>query len=324
MNTMIKTKNLKKKFRIKKGFIEAVCGVDLEVNKGEIFGFLGPNGAGKTTTLRMLTTLLSIDSGEALVASFDVKTQATEVRKRIGYVSQKGGIDLTSTCIENLILQGNLYGLNKTQAKKQAEKLLEIFSLTEYANRFVSTFSGGQQRRLDIALSMMHKPCVLFLDEPTTGLDPQNRANLWDQIKSLKNEGVTIFLTSHYLDEIDFLSDKLAIMDKGIIIATGTANDLKKQILGDIVTIGLDKKNHENAVNIFKKHSFVKDVLLDNQKICIYVDHGEKALVKILRLLDIEKIPLDTISLSVPTLNDVFLQKTGKSLREGGPNEIIQ
>lgn len=322
MVSIIKTTNLRKSFRLKKGVIEAVCGVNLEVFQGEIFGFLGPNGAGKSTTLRMLTTLLSIDDGEALVAGFNIKTHPNEVRKRIGYVSQKGGTDETATGLENLILQGNLYGMNITESKKQATKLLEIFSLTECANRFVSTYSGGQQRRLDIALSMMHKPLVLFLDEPTTGLDPQNRANLWNQIKSLKNEGVSIFLTSHYLDEIDFLSDRLAIMDKGTIIATGTAQDLKKQILGDIVTVGLDKIHHENAINIFKKHSFVKDVLLDNQKICIYVDHGEKALVKILRLLDLEKIPLDTISLSVPTLNDVFLQKTGKSLREGKGNEI--
>lgn len=321
MDFIIKTKNLKKRFPIKKGFVEAVCGVDLEVKTNEIFGFLGPNGAGKTTTLRMLTTLLTIDSGEALVAGYDVKNQANEVRKRIGYVSQKGSVDTTATGWENLILQGNLYGMNKLDAIKQAEKLLEIFSLTDIADRFVSTYSGGQQRRLDIALSMMHKPLVLFLDEPTTGLDPQNRANLWNQIKNLKNEGVTIFLTSHYLDEIDFLSDRLAIMDKGMIIATGTPLELKKQILGDIVTIGLDQKNHQTAVELFKKHSFVKDVLLDNQKLCIFVDHGEKALPKILRLLDVEKIPLDTISLSVPTLNDVFLQKTGKSLRDGGDNE---
>jgi ABC-2 type transport system ATP-binding protein len=324
MDLVIKTKDLRKKFPIKKGFIDAVNGVDLEVNKGEIFGFLGPNGAGKSTTLKMLTTLLAIDSGEAIVAGFDVKTESNEVRKRIGYVSQKGGVDITATGKENLILQGNLHGLNNTQSKKQAERLLEIFSLTECAERFVSTYSGGQQRRLDIALSMMHKPLVLFLDEPTTGLDPQNRANLWDQLKSLKSEGVSIFLTSHYLDEIDFLSDRLAIMDKGIIIATGTANELKKQILGDIVTIGIDQKNHENAVSIIKKHSFVKDVLINNQKIYVYVDQGEKALVKILRLLDLEKISLDTISLSVPTLNDVFLQKTGKSLREGGPLEIAK
>lgn len=317
MDPIIQTINLKKSFKIKKGFIEAVSGVNLEVVKGEIFGFLGPNGAGKSTTLRMLTTLLAIDSGDALVAGFDVKTQANEVRKKIGYVSQKGGVDETATGLENLILQGNLYGMNKTDAKKQAEKLLDIFSLTESAKRFVSTYSGGQQRRLDIALSMMHKPQVLFLDEPTTGLDPQNRANLWEQIKSLKNDGVTIFLTSHYLDEIDFLSDRLAIMDKGVIIASGSAKELKKQIMGDIVAIEMDKNYHENAINIFKKHTFVKDVILDNQKICIYVDHGEKALVKILRLLDTEKIPLDTISLSLPTLNDVFLQKTGKSLREG-------
>lgn len=316
MDLIIKTKNLRKKFPVKRGFIEAVCGVDLEVKKGEIFGFLGPNGAGKTTTLRMLTTLLTIDSGDAIVAGFDVCKQPDEVRKRIGYVSQKGGVDDGASGWENLILQGNLYGMNNNEAKKQAEKLLEIFSLSEIADRFVSTYSGGQQRRLDIALSMMHKPVVLFLDEPTTGLDPQNRANLWNQIKSLKREGVSIFLTSHYLDEIDFLSDRLAIMDKGIIIATGTSNELKKQILGDIVTIGIDQKNHENAINIFKQHSFIKNILPDNQKICIYVDHGENALVKILRILDLEKIPLDTISLSVPTLNDVFLQKTGKSLRE--------
>lgn len=316
MNKIIETNNLIKRFPTKNGTVDAVNGINLEVERGEIFGFLGPNGAGKTTTLKMLTTLLSIDDGKALVAGFDVKLQPNEVRKRIGYVSQRGSVDMQATGFENLVLQGLLYGLTKKESKSQANKLIEIFSLNDCASRFANTYSGGQQKRLDIALGMMHKPSILFLDEPTTGLDPQNRSNLWGQIKNLKNDGVSIFLTSHYLEEVDYLSDRLAIMDKGKIVAKGTSKELKKQIAGDLVTIGLENNLHPQVINIFNKHPFTKNIISDDKNLYIYVDHGDSALLKILRTLDTEKISIETISLSLPTLNDVFLQKTGKSLRE--------
>jgi ABC-2 type transport system ATP-binding protein len=316
MHSIITTKDLRKKFPVKNGFYEAVRGVDLEVFEQEIFGFLGPNGAGKTTTLRMLTTLLSIDSGEAFVAGYDVKTKPQEVRKRIGFVSQQGGADRNATGRENLILQGRLYGMSQAETIQAANHLIDIFSLGQCIDRFVTTYSGGQQRRLDVALGMIHKPKVLFLDEPTTGLDPQNRANLWNQIKALKKEGITIFITSHYLDEVDFLADRLAIMDQGQIVEVGTPKALKRQISGDIINISVKKDDAENTLRLLKDQPFIKEIAQDAQHISLYVEQGDVALTQILRLLDTEKIVLERISLSVPTLDDVFLKKTGHALRE--------
>jgi len=316
MQSIITIKELKKKFPVKGGFYEAVRGVNLEVHEKEIFGFLGPNGAGKTTTLRMLTTLLPIDSGDAFVAGYNVKTQPQEVRKKIGFVSQQGGADRNATGRENLMLQGRLYGMSQAATIQAAKQLIDILSLGECIDRFVSTYSGGQKRRLDVALGMMHMPKILFLDEPTTGLDPQNRANLWNQIKNLKKEGITIFITSHYLDEIDFLADRLAIMDQGRIVEVGTPKELKRQISGDIIHIGVNKSDEERTTQILKAQSFIKEIVPDTQHIRLYVEQGDVALMQILRLLDTEKITLNSISLSVPTLDDVFLKKTGHALRE--------
>ena len=316
MKNIITVKNLKKGFPIKNGILEAVSGIDLEVHEQEIFGFLGPNGAGKTTTLRMLTTLLPIDSGEAYIAGFNVKTQSKKVRRNIGFVSQKGGANKLATGYENLILQGRLYGLSKEEAISEAKELIDIFSLGDIINRFASTYSGGQLRRLDIALGMIHKPKILFLDEPTTGLDPQSRNNLWKKIKELKKKGITIFITSHYLDEIDFLVDRLAIMDKGKIVEVGTPEDLKREISGDIINIGLDQKNQTKTIEILKSQPYIKELKNDVKYLYLYVDKGETALIQILRTLDKEKIAIESISLSVPTLDDVFLKKTGHALRE--------
>ncbi len=318
MQPILFTKNLKKGFKTNTGFHEAVRGVDLAVSSGEIFGFLGPNGAGKTTTLRMLTTLLQPDSGEAFVAGFDVQKDPQEVRKRIGYVSQSGGADRDAKGTENLILQGRLYGMSLADANKRASEVIEILNLGDCADRFVRTYSGGQRRRLDIGLGIMQRPQVLFLDEPTTGLDPQNRANLWDQIRLLRGQGTTVFLTSHYLDEVDSLSDRLAIMDQGRIVTEGSPRELKKQIAGDVVTIGLKSGERANvqALELFKRHSFVREATQENESMRLYVEDGESAIPQILRLLDQEKIHLQTIALSVPTLDDVFLKKTGRSLSE--------
>lgn len=314
----IEISGLYKSFKTPKGNIEALRGVDLSVSKGEVFGFLGPNGAGKTTTLRILTTLLPFEKGEVRVAGIDVKKAPQLVRQRIGYVSQKGGADRSATGLENLILQGQLYGINKADAHKQAEELVKTFSLEECIEHFVSTYSGGQQRRLDIALGMMHQPGILFLDEPTNGLDPQNRDHLWSKILKLKANGVTIFLTSHYLEEVDVLSDRLAIMDHGKIVASGTPSSLKKEISGDIVTVGLHQRFHPSAMTLFQSHeSFIREILPGEQELRLFVDQGELALPQILRLLDQANIQLDTIQMSVPSLNDVFLKKTGRSLREG-------
>jgi ABC-2 type transport system ATP-binding protein len=241
MNTpnVITTTDLRKSFRAKSGPVEAVRGVSIDVRPGEVFGFLGPNGAGKTTTLRMLTTLLPIDSGTAIVAGFDVGSQPHQVRSRIGYVSQLGGADELATGRENLILQGRLYGASRDQVEPRARALTELLDLAEFADRRVITYSGGQRRRLDIALGLVHEPAVLFLDEPTTGLDPQSRANLWDHIRALSQGGTTVFLTTHYLEEADALCDRLVIIDHGQIVAGGTPRELKQEVAGDAIVISL-------------------------------------------------------------------------------------
>lgn len=314
---VITISNLWKTFQSTKGPVEALRGVNLVVPQGKIFGFLGPNGAGKTTTLRILTTLLPFEKGDATVAGVNVKKSPQEVRKKIGYVSQNGGTDRSATGRENLILQGRLYGLSKRNAMEQAQKLIETFALQECIDRLVSTFSGGQKRRLDIALGMMHNPKILFLDEPTNGLDPQNRDNLWSKIFALKEEGITVFLTSHYLDEVDYLADTLAIMDHGKIVATGTPAALKKEISGDIVTIGMQKHFHSEALSLFQQEStFIREVTPSEKELRLHVDQGESALPQILRLLDQAKIQLETIQLAIPSLNDVFLKQTGRFLRD--------
>ena len=235
--TIISTDRLRKSFRSRGGPVAAVKGVSIEVRQGEIFGFLGPNGAGKTTTLRMLTTLLPIDEGSATVAGFDVARQPKQVRERIGYVSQLGGADDLATGRENLVLQGRLYGGDLETVTRRAAALMDVLEIAEFADRKVNTYSGGQRRRLDIALGIVHEPEVLFLDEPSTGLDPQNRANLWEHVRGLRERGTTIFLTTHYLEEADALCDRLVIMDHGEIVVEGTPRELKREVSGESVVL---------------------------------------------------------------------------------------
>lgn len=320
LNLILKTKNLRKTFYVKKGKenVEAVKGIDLEVKKGQIFGFLGPNGAGKTTTLQMLTTLLTPTSGEALVNGFDLIKNPQKIREHIGYVSQAGGSDSSTNAINNLIMQAQLYGMSQDQAKKRAEELIERFEISEFATRKVTSYSGGQKRRLDLALGVVHKPELIFLDEPTTGLDPQSRAHFWNEIRKIRDDGTTIFLTTHYLDEADNLCDNLAIIDHGTIVATGTPDQLKKQIGGESIIVGFaDEKSLEQAKNLIGKEKFVSKIFPADQKLYIIVKDGEKLLADVLRKLDAAKIPFQTVELSKPSLDDVFLQKTGRSLREG-------
>ncbi|OGN62135.1 MAG: ABC transporter [Chlamydiae bacterium RIFCSPHIGHO2_12_FULL_49_11] len=317
MKQVVSVRGLKKRFSIRGGFHEAVCGIDLHVEEGEIFGFLGPNGAGKTTTLRMFTTLLPIDAGEAFIAGYNVQTESAAVRTQIGFVSQSGGSDRSATGRENLILQARLTGLGRLEAKSRSAELIETLALEDCIDRFVSTYSGGQKRRLDIALGLLHRPKVLFLDEPSAGLDPQNRSNLWQLIKELKRFGVAVFLTSHYLDEVDYLSDRLAIMDLGKIIAAGTPKELKKEIAGDVITMGIHPETVARTLALLKLRPFVREIAEAAKEVQLFVDNGEEALPQLLRLLDTEQITLKTITLTTPTLNDVFLKKTGKSLREG-------
>jgi ABC-2 type transport system ATP-binding protein len=315
---VVTIKDLKKYFASKKGPIKAVDGVDLEVYAGEIFGFLGPNGAGKTTTLRILTTLMVQDSGMAEVAGFDVKESPDKVRCNIGYVSQIGGADRTATGRENLILQGQLYGMSTRDAKARAEELCQLLEIIEFADRLVNTYSGGQRRRLEVAIGLMNRPTVLFLDEPTIGLDPQNRANLWLQVKKLRGEGTTIFLTTHYMDEADALCDRVAIIDNGRIVAEGTPGSLKKRVAGDCITISIENHQEKTAglIEALQKTAFTREIKQDEDHLRIYVNDGAKDISEVLSILSKQGVVLKTITLSAPSLDDVFLRETGRSLRD--------
>src|SRR2546426_3683172 len=239
-NAIIETTDLRRTFKTRGGNVEAVAGVDLRVGGGEIFGFLGPNGAGKTTTLRMLATLMKPTSGWATVAGADLRRQPQVVRERIGYVPQGGSTDPAETGRGELVIQGRLYGLPKADAKARATEVLRALDLEVAADRPTGTYSGGMRRRLDVGLGIVHRPKVLFLDEPTTGLDPQARARMWDEIRNLRELGTTVFLTTHYLEEADALCDRLAIIDHGRIVAEGTSDELKQAVAGDVVTIGVN------------------------------------------------------------------------------------
>lgn len=318
METIISTTDLTKSFRSKRGPVEAVRGVSINVERGEIFGFLGPNGAGKTTTLRMLTTLLPVDGGTATVAGVNVIEHPRQVRTRIGYVSQLGGADDLATGRENLILQGRLYGSDLASVKNRAHHLMETLDLADFADRRVKTYSGGQRRRLDVALGIVHEPEVLFLDEPSTGLDPQSRVNLWDHIRSLRERGTTVFVTTHYLEEADVLCDRLMIMDHGKIVIEGTPRELKRQVAGDSVVLSLHDADGatEKARSLLSQESSVREIASEGEHLHLYVEDGSAALPHLLRLLDSQHIALKSISLSEPTLDDVFLRQTGRSLRD--------
>ncbi len=309
---MIKITNLRKSF----GAVEAVRGVDLDVRAGEIFGFLGPNGAGKTTTLRILATLLQPDEGDAVIAGVDLRTDPGEVRRRIGYVAQGGGTWDDVTAREELVIQARWHGLAKAEAIRRADAALAAFDLSEYADRRCNTYSGGQRRRLDIALGVIHQPRVLFLDEPTAGLDPQSRAHMWDEIARLRAEGMTIFLTTHYLDEADALCDRVAIIDHGTVVALGTPAELKREIAGDVVIVGV-AGNAEKAGELLTGQPYLHSVdVRDDTTLRLYVHAGETAMPQIMKALTGSSIDLTTIALHRPTLDDVFLTKTGRSLRE--------
>jgi len=322
MSSIIETQGLSKQFKSRKSIVDAVRGIDMTVEAGEIFGFLGPNGAGKTTTLRMLATLLEPDGGTAKVAGFDLRREPARVRERIGYVSQTGGADASSTARENLVLQGRLYGMNKADAQRRAAELIAALEMDSFADRLSKTYSGGQRRRLDLGTGMIHKPSLLFLDEPTTGLDPQSRARLWDEVRRLRESGTTIFITTHYLEEADALCDRLAIMDDGRLVGEGTPDALKRQIAGDVLTVGLDVRNGslKKAEDLLRAQSFVRELhsIGENgdSKLQLYVEGGEETLPVVLRLMDGASLPIRTVSMARPTLDDVFLRLTGRSLRE--------
>jgi ABC-2 type transport system ATP-binding protein len=312
---MIETKGLRKSFTSRQGkvkkTVEAVRGVDLAVSAGEIFGFLGPNGAGKTTTLRMFATLIEPDDGVALIAGADLRTDPAEVRRRIGYVAQGG-----STWDESTARQARMYGMSKAEAQRRTTAALAAFELTEYADRKCKTYSGGQRRRVDIALGIIHEPKIVFLDEPTTGLDPQSRAHMWDEVRRLRADGMTVFITTHYLDEADALCDRIAIMDHGQIVAEGTPAELKREISGDVVLVGTDGATAGAARALDAEPYVTKLETPEEGGLRLFVDDGARAIPQILRTLDTAGVTLSSIELHRPSLDDVFLTKTGRSLRE--------
>jgi ABC-2 type transport system ATP-binding protein len=312
---VIETRGLRRVFKSRQREVVAVAGVDLRVEAGEIFGFLGPNGAGKTTTLRMLATLLPPSGGTARVAGCELATQPASIRERIGYVGQAGGADREITGRTELVFQGRLYGMSVTHAQRRAAELIEMLELEGAADRKVATYSGGQKRRLDIGLGLVHAPQLLFLDEPTTGLDPQSRARVWDEVRKMHDRGVTVFLTTHYLDEADALCDRVAIIDYGKIVAEGTPEELKRAVAGDVVTLSV-AGDQQRAYELIKNQSFVREAKLEGGSVHLYVDRGEVAMPAILRLLDTESLQLVTVELHRPSLDDVFLRQTGRSLRE--------
>jgi ABC-2 type transport system ATP-binding protein len=312
---VIHARGLARTFRTRKGTVEAVSGVDIDVAPGELVGFLGPNGAGKTTTLRMLTTLLAPTAGTATVAGHDLLTDPVGVRRKIGYVGQSGGAGPDCLVAEELILQGRFYGLDHARSRDRAAELIGQLDLAGTETRVVSTLSGGQRRRLDIAIGLMHLPTLLFLDEPSTGLDPQSRANLWQHIRSLHDEhGTTLFLTTHYLDEADALCDRILVIDSGRIVAEGTPDELKRRVSGDLVIVGTPQPGR--AAELAGRIDGHTELAVDPAGVRFRVPEGAGVLPGLLRELDAGGIALTSVEVRRPSLDDVFLTLTGHSLRD--------
>ena len=312
----VEAKNLKKTFKTKQGNVEAVRDVSFKVNKGEIFGILGPNGAGKSTTILMLTTLLRITSGTAKINDLDVVKNDSEVRNKIGIALQDTGIDNLLTARELFYTTARLWGLSKSKSKDRTEEMLNLVGLTEAADRRVKTYSGGMKRRLDLGLSLVHKPEVLFLDEPTTGLDPGSRRVLWDEIKKLRDEGVTIILTTQYLEEADELANRISIIDEGLVVAEGTPDELKSSIGGDVITLTF--RSDDDAI---KAQTIIENSDIEDNQIRVTVENGAEKIPNLLNQLVSKDINVQSVSASKPSLDDVFLKVTGYRL-EGEKNLI--
>ena len=306
--------------RVFKGGIRAVDGIDLEVAPGEIYGFLGPNGAGKSTTVHMLTTLLPPTSGRAVVAGYDVVRDGPKVRESIGAALQEAALDPLLTGREHLRLQIALHDLPRAERRTRSDELLHRVGLTQAADRKVKGYSGGMKRRLDLALALVHRPRLLFLDEPTTGLDPQSRTALWDEVARLaRSDGVTVFLTTQYLEEADVLADRVGIIDHGRIVAEGRPAQLKAEIARPTVQARPHEPGEKGAVATVLER-FGEPMPCEDGSVSVRLDHGEEELADIVRALDAEGLRVARIHLHEPSLDDVFLAKTGRSL-EGAAEE---
>jgi ABC-2 type transport system ATP-binding protein len=326
-NSVIEVRDL---IKVYKDGTQALKGVTFDVRQGEFFGFLGPNGAGKSTTIKILTTLLPKTSGEACVLGYDVATQSNEVRARIGYAAQEVGIDDELTGRENLTLQGKLYHLDDKALKRRIDELLDITDLTGDAERPAGSYSGGMRKRLDLATGLVHQPQILFLDEPTTGLDPQTRANLWVYLERLnKQERLTIFLTTHYMEEADRLCQRLAIIDHGTLVAMDSPEELKRQIGGELIALSFKQNGTGNGTGQQALCQRAQDVLTSlprvtgtdchDEGINVYVTDGSSAVPDVIRVLEEQGLPIDRLSLIRPSLDDVFLKYTGRKIRDEGP-----
>ncbi|MTV27441.1 ATP-binding cassette domain-containing protein [Nitriliruptoraceae bacterium ZYF776] len=316
---MIHARQLRRTFRTESGpDVAAVRGVDLDVAEGELVAFLGPNGAGKSTTLRMLTTLLPPTSGTATVAGHDVARDPAAVRRRIGYIGQGNGAGHYHRVRDEVVLQGRAYGLPWRDARRRADELLTALQLTGLADRTAGTLSGGQRRRLDIAMGLVHAPPLLFLDEPSTGLDPQNRANLWEHVLEVRERfGTTLFLTTHYLEEADTMAERVMIIDDGRVIADDTPTRLKADLAGDQVVIGLaDPADVPRARGVADRLATLHEVRAEGEQVHLRIPDGARILPDFLRQLHEDRVVVVSAEVARPTLDDVFLHLTGRSLRE--------
>jgi ABC-2 type transport system ATP-binding protein len=308
MNAIV-VDGLKKRY----GEVQALDGVSFAVREGEVFGLLGPNGAGKSTTVRVLVTLTHPDAGSASVAGRDVRTERNAVRRAIGYVPQDSGVDQYGTGRENLLLQGRVQGMSGRALRSRADELLELVGIADAADRIVKNYSGGMRRRLDIALGLVHRPRVLFLDEPTTGLDPEARVAMWSEVSRLAEaESLTILLTTHYLEEADQLADRLAIVSQGKIVVEGTPAELKAGLQGDAVHIELENGAVDAAQSVLSGVGARPEQVLDGRTIISRVENGGRALPGIISALERAGIGVASVSLSRPSLDDVYLHFTGR------------
>ena len=308
---IIKTENLTKKFN---GFT-AVDNISFTVNKGEVFGFLGPNGAGKTTTIKMLITLLNPTNGNAEIAGYNIYKQKNQVRKNIGVVFQEPALDELLTGKENLDYHARMYGLDKEKRNERINEVLKLVDLEDKKDLLVKTYSGGMKRRLEIARGLMHFPNILFLDEPTLGLDSQTRRAIWDYIKQMnEKEGTTIFLTTHYMDEADFLCDRVGIIDRGKILVIDTNSNLKNSVGKDVITLSCTDMN--KLIKRLEKESWVKQIKKFDTFLTVGAQKGEERIPEIIEIAQTLDIKIKSISVRKPTLDDVFLSFTGRSIPE--------